>query len=116
MSNIILANSVGNTADSIQNSGFFDNHGNKIGLVMATIWTCAGGYIIYYNKYKLNKEFSIDNYLLPIISLLLGIIVFCLYFILNLVEVKSSVINNVVGHVSLIPIYIIILAIVFNIR
>jgi hypothetical protein len=109
MSNIILTN----TADLIQKSGFFNNHGNKIGLIMATIWTCVGGYLIYDNN-KLNIEFFKKYYLLPIISLLLGIIVFCLYFILNIVEVNSDIINNVVGHVSLIPIYLIILGFLFR--
>jgi hypothetical protein len=112
MSNILLANSVGNKADSIQNSGFFDNHGNKIGLIMATIWTCVGGYIIYDN-YKFDTEFSKKSYLIPSISLLLGILVFCLYFILTMFEVNSVTINNVVGHVSLIPIYLLIIVALF---
>jgi hypothetical protein len=115
MSNIILADSIVKTGESIQNTGFFNNHGNKVGLIMATIWTGLGGYMVYYN-YKQNIEFSIKYYLLPIISLLLGIIIFVLYFILTMTQVDNIITNNVIGHISLIPIYLLILAILFMVK
>ena len=118
MNSYLRTKAISNNADSLQKSGFFDNYGDKLGLFFSIIWIIAGSYIIYL-KYKDNSNLqksSKKDYIIPIIILLLGIIVISLYFILNMNNVDEKITNNVVGHISLTPIYLLIIAIAFNSR
>ena len=107
-----------NTTNSSQNTDFFNNHGDKLGLFLASIWIIAGTYNIYSiykdksNSQDLYKEFSKKNYIIiSILFLLLGIVVIILYFTLNMNNNDKKQTNNIVGHISLIPFYILFLTI-----
>jgi hypothetical protein len=101
-----------NAATSINNSGFFEDYGTYIGLFLSAIYIIGSIYFIY-SLYKSEDGSKKEYYIIPILFLLLGIIDI-LYFVFNMNNTNMKQVNNIVGHISMIPIYLLIVAILIG--
>ena len=108
-----VGNLADNTSTSIKDSGFFEDYGAYIGLFLSAIYIIGSIYSIY-SLHKSKDGSKKEYYIIPILFLLLGIIDI-LYFVLNMNNTNMKQVNNVVGHISMIPIYILIVVIFIGI-
>jgi hypothetical protein len=104
-----VGNVADNTATSIKNSDFFEDYGTYIGLFLSSIYIIGSIYCIY-SLHKSKDGSKKEYYIIPILFILLGIIDI-LYFVFNMNNTNMKQVNNVVGHISMIPIYILIVVI-----
>jgi hypothetical protein len=101
-----VGNAADGTANAIQNGGFFEEYGTYIGLFLSAIYIIGSIYYMY--SIHNSKNISKKDYILPILFILLGVIDI-MYFIFNMNNTDKKHINNIVGHISMTPIYILII-------
>lgn len=106
--NKAIAKGADNTADSIQKSGFFEDYGTYIGLPLSAFYIIFSIYYMY--SIHNSKNISKKDYILPILFILLGVIDI-LYFIFNMNSADIKPVNNIVGHISMIPMYMFAIAV-----
>ena len=85
-----------------------EKHGAYIGLVMSAIWLIVA--ILGFISIRKGKEISKFFYLLPIFLLLLAISNIS-YFYIEKNNLDVNYVNNYIFHISMIPIYIILIII-----
>lgn len=112
-------NSVISGIDNIMSSNFFQNYGNYIGYILSIIWTFVAIYLPIYIKETENKiDYQVIIFSILIMVINLSANVYFFYKKNKTVPEDEKIemdkkINSTYANITLIPIYLIILMIMF---
>jgi len=109
MSSYVASQAAANTTTGIASSSFLEKNGNVLGFILSFTYIIIASYVIYLMLKDKDKKMDKYIFILPLLFILLAIVDF-IYYYFSKDSVDQARLNSYVGNISLIPVYLLIIA------